>query len=85
MAKSDELTKVLLIQTSAGLRRNPLVSIAARAAADMVEYAAHLGMTAATRGLRAASPSRRQEIFRAVEVMDETRIIRGWRGRVRAP
>ena len=50
MAKTDQVTKGLLIKTSNGNAiQNPLVGIANKAAADMVRYAAEFGMTPSAR------------------------------------
>jgi P27 family predicted phage terminase small subunit len=56
MAARDSVTSGLLIKGAAGdARRNPLVKIAADAAADMVRYAGEFGMTAVARTRIAAS------------------------------
>lgn len=50
MAKSDSLTKALMIKTTNGNAiQNPLLGIANKAAADMVRYAAEFGMTPSAR------------------------------------
>lgn len=50
MARSDPLTKGLLIKTTNGNAiQNPLLGIANKAAADMVRYAAEFGMTPSAR------------------------------------
>ena len=55
MAESDPVTHALLIKSSDGNpRRNPLVKIAADAAADMVSYAGEFGMTPVARSRIAA-------------------------------
>ena len=55
MAARDEQTHALLIKTQAGdARKNPLVRIAADAAADMVRYAGEFGLTAVARSRLAA-------------------------------
>ena len=50
MAKSDQLTRGLMIKTTNGNAiQNPLVGTANKAAADMVRYAAEFGMTPSAR------------------------------------
>jgi P27 family predicted phage terminase small subunit len=55
MAARDEQTHALMIKTQDGnARRNPLVKIAADAAADMVRFANEFGLTAVARSRLAA-------------------------------
>jgi P27 family predicted phage terminase small subunit len=55
VADRDEQMRGLLIRTQAGdARRNPLVKIAADAAADMVRFANEFGLTAVARSRLAA-------------------------------
>lgn len=50
MAKSDSLTKALMIKTTNGNAiQNPLLGIANKAASDMVRYASDFGMTPSAR------------------------------------
>jgi P27 family predicted phage terminase small subunit len=50
MAEKDPATSALLVRGPDGApRQNPMVKIAANAAADMITYAGHFGMTALAR------------------------------------
>jgi phage terminase small subunit len=58
MAQRDETTGALLVRdaTTGNPRQNPLVSIARKAAADMVRFAGEFGLTPVARARIAAGP-----------------------------
>jgi len=57
MAKRDPVLSGLMIRTRAGSPiQNPLVATAAKAASDMVRYAAEFGLTPSARARIAAGP-----------------------------